>query len=109
MKRMPIKLTHKTYRESLQNNQDIIRQSLELATDSHDDGRLNSTLDALKHREPNRQLAYALFRELEFSSLTREFADTMPLFAGLDGNNAQMLSTPKDVIRKLSNTREESG
>ena len=26
------KVTHKTYRESLQNNQDIIRQSLELAT-----------------------------------------------------------------------------
>ena len=36
-----------------------------------------------KHNEPNRQLAYALFRELEFTSLTREFADSAPLFDGL--------------------------
>jgi DNA polymerase-1 len=77
------KVTHKTYRESLQNNQEIIRQSLELAT-IHTTMPIELDLDALKHREPNRELAYKLFRELEFSSLTREFADTMPLFASLD-------------------------
>ncbi|MGI8639356.1 MAG: DNA polymerase I [Pyrinomonadaceae bacterium] len=76
------KVTHKTYRESLLNNQDLIRQSLELATvDTKVPIELD--LDALKHNAPNRPLAYALFRELEFTALTREFADSAPLFDGI--------------------------
>ena len=78
-------VTHKTYRESLQNNQDIIRQSVELAT-VHCAVPVELDLEQLKMREPNRQLAYQLFRELEFTSLTREFADSMPLFEGLDNS-----------------------
>ena len=65
------KVTHKTYRESLQNNQDIIRQSLELAT-IHMGVEIELDLDALKHREPNRQLAYALFREMARARLCRD-------------------------------------
>ncbi len=76
-------VTHKSYRESLQNNQDIIRQSIELAT-VHTTMDIELDLDALKHNQPNRQLAYALFRELEFTTLTREFADSAPLFDGLE-------------------------
>lgn len=76
-------LTHKTYRESLLNNQDIIRQSLELAT-IHTTMPIELDLDLLKRREPDRKLAYALFRELEFTTLTREFADSAPLFDGLE-------------------------
>ncbi len=87
-------LTHKTYRESLQNNQDIIRQSVELAT-VHTTMDIELDLDLLKHREPNRELAYALFRELEFSSLTREFADSMPLFAGLDGASTPLVQAER--------------
>ncbi len=64
---------HKTYRESLQNNVDIIRQSLELAT-IHTSVPIELDLDALRWQEPNRELAYKLFKELEFASLTREFA-----------------------------------
>lgn len=75
-------VTHKTYRESLQNNQDLIRQSLELAT-IHKEVPVELDLKALKHNEPNRPLAYALFRELEFTTLTREFADSAPLFDGV--------------------------
>lgn len=97
------KVTHKTYRESLQNNQEIIRQSLELAT-IHTTMDIELDLDKLKHREPNRQLAYALFRELEFTALTREFADTMPLFAGLD-EGAPKLETSRNY--KLIQTRED--
>lgn len=41
-------------------------------------------LGTLKHTEPNRQLAYALFRELEFNTLMREFADSTPLFTAAD-------------------------
>lgn len=96
------KVTHKTYRESLQNNQEIIRQSLELAT-IHTTMDIELDLDKLKHREPNRQLAYALFRELEFTALTREFADTMPLFAGLD--DGQKLEASRNY--KLVQTRED--
>jgi len=67
------KITHKTYRESLQNNQDIIKQSLELAT-IHCEVPVSLDLDALKHSEPDRAKAYELFRELEFKALTNEFA-----------------------------------
>lgn len=76
-------ITHKTYRESLKNNQDIIRQSMELAT-IHTSMDLELDLDLLKRGEPNRKLAYALFRELEFTALTREFADSAPLFDSLE-------------------------
>jgi len=69
------KITHKTYRESLQNNQDIIKQSLELAT-IHCAVPVKLDLKDLEHCQPDRQKAYELFRELEFTSLTREFADS---------------------------------
>ncbi|HEY8561665.1 MAG TPA: DNA polymerase I [Pyrinomonadaceae bacterium] len=88
-------VTHKTYRESLQNNQDIIRQSVELAT-VHCAVPIELDLDALKMREPDRKLAYKLFRELEFTSLTREFADSTPLFDGLsDDDNAPLVRQPR--------------
>ncbi|MEJ7624518.1 MAG: DNA polymerase I [Pyrinomonadaceae bacterium] len=72
-------VTHKTYRESLKNNQDIIKQSLELAT-IHCEVPVTLDLDALKHCEPDRKLGYELFRELEFTALTREFSDAQGLF-----------------------------
>ncbi len=80
------KITHKTYRESLQNNQDIIKQSLELAT-IHTTVPIKLDLKELEHREPDRAKAYELFRELEFTSLTKEFAGqavaaAMPSFTG---------------------------
>ena len=65
---------HKTYRESLRDNADLIRQSRELARIKLDlDVDLN--LDEIKARPPDRAAAYELFRELEFANLTREFAD----------------------------------
>ncbi|HEX8178823.1 MAG TPA: DNA polymerase I [Pyrinomonadaceae bacterium] len=65
---------HKTYRESLRDNADLIRQSRELAT-IRTDVNIALDLDQLRARAPDRAAAYALFRELEFQSLTREFAD----------------------------------
>ncbi|HEV2834857.1 MAG TPA: DNA polymerase I [Pyrinomonadaceae bacterium] len=65
---------HKTYRESLRDNADLIRQSRELA-------RIRTDLDVplelnkIKARPPDRAAAYELFHELEFSILTREYAD----------------------------------
>jgi DNA polymerase-1 len=67
-------VTHKTYRESLQNNQELIRQSLELAT-IHCEVPVTLDLDDLTHCDPDRKKAYEIFRELEFRALTNEFAD----------------------------------
>ena len=65
---------HKTYRESLRDNAELIRQSRELARIKCDlDVELD--LEELKARPPDRAAAYELFRELEFQALTREFAD----------------------------------
>ncbi|HEX8069844.1 MAG TPA: DNA polymerase I [Pyrinomonadaceae bacterium] len=65
---------HKTYRESLRANADLIRQSRELAT-IKTDVNITLDLDQLRARPPDRAAAYQLFRELEFQLLTREFAD----------------------------------
>jgi len=67
-------VTHKTYRESLQNNREIIEQSLELAT-IHCEVPIDFDLNSLAHRLPDREKAYELFRELEFKSLINEFSD----------------------------------
>ena len=65
---------HKTYRESLQNNADLIRQSRELAR-IRLDLEIDLDLDQVKARPPDRAATYELFKELEFAALTREFAD----------------------------------
>ncbi len=65
---------HKTYRESLRNNAELIRQSRELAR-IRTDVDVHLDLDQLERRPPDRAAAYELFRELEFTALTNEFAD----------------------------------
>ena len=65
---------HKTYRESLRDNADLIRQSRELAR-IRTDLDVPLELDKIKTRPPDRAAAYELFHELEFSVLTREYAD----------------------------------
>ncbi len=74
---------HKTYRESLRDNAPLIRQSLELAT-IKTDVNIKLDLDQLRARTPDRLAAYKLFRELEFQSLTREFADAAAGLAGAE-------------------------
>lgn len=92
------KVSHKTYRESLQNNQEIIRQSLELAT-VHCEVPIELDLEALTFREPDRAKAYELFRELEFNTLTKEFSDAATLF-DMHGDGAAERTTQKySVVR----------
>jgi len=67
-------IQRKAYRESLKNNVEIIRQSQELAR-IHTDMPIKLDLDSLIYEHPDRRAAYELFSELEFSQLTREFAD----------------------------------
>jgi DNA polymerase I len=92
------KVTHKTYRESLLNNQEIIKQSLELAT-VHCEVPVELDLDQLKFREPNRGDAYILFRELEFNSLTKEFADSAPLFDSLPPGGGERIEQKYSLVR----------
>ncbi|HUR98660.1 MAG TPA: 5'-3' exonuclease H3TH domain-containing protein, partial [Pyrinomonadaceae bacterium] len=97
------KVTHKTYRESLLNNQDIIKQSLELAT-IHCEVPIELDLDLIKAREPDREAAYNLFRELEFNSLIREFADSATLFESVDGSGPAAAAEQKYSV---INNRED--
>src|SRR6266576_4224830 len=67
-------IKHKSYRESLRSNAELIRKSRELAQIKTElDLRLD--LNQLERRPPDRAAAYELFRELEFTNLTNEFAD----------------------------------
>ncbi len=93
---------NKKYRESLKNHQDLIRQSLHLAKiDTSVPIELN--LDELKLREPNRKLAYELFSELEFSALTKEFADaaTVSVESEQDYKIIQNSEDLEGLIRQL--------
>ena len=67
-------IKNKRYRESLRDNAELIRKSRELAQIKTD---LDIELDlhALEAKPPDRAAAYDLFRELEFTNLTQEFAD----------------------------------
>ena len=92
-------ITHKTQRESLLNNRDQVLQSLELAT-IHCEVPVKLDLKELEHCEPDRQKAYALFRELEFTALTKEFAGqaaaatAMPSFSGPPSSGGLFDSQP---------------
>jgi DNA polymerase I len=65
---------HKRYRESLRDNAELIRKSRELAR-IRTDVEVELKLDEIRTRPPDRAAAYELFHELEFSNLTREYAD----------------------------------
>lgn len=91
------KISHKTYRESLQNNEDLVRQSIELAT-VYTEVPVDLELDKLILENPDRALAYELFRDLEFNTLTREFADSAPLFVDSDGDSDEGLERRYEIV-----------
>jgi DNA polymerase-1 len=63
----------KTYRESLRDNAELIRLSRELAR-IKTDCPIELDLDRVRLEEPDATAAYALFSELEFGTLAREYA-----------------------------------
>ncbi|HEV8485485.1 MAG TPA: DNA polymerase I [Blastocatellia bacterium] len=67
-------ISRKTYRESLKNNVDMIRQSRDLVTIKCD-MPIKLDLNGLIYEAPDRHAAYELFSELEFAALKKEFAD----------------------------------
>jgi DNA polymerase I len=89
---------HKTYRESLRDNADLIRQSRELARIKVDlDVPLD--LEAIKAKPPDRSAAYELFRELEFAALTREYADAAEVRPATaeSARNYRLVQTKSDL------------
>jgi DNA polymerase I len=68
-------IKNKRYRESLRDNADLIRKSRELAEIKCDIEGVTLDLDQLEVKPPDRAAAYELFRELEFTNLSNEFAD----------------------------------
>src|SRR5215204_2575605 len=89
---------HKTYRESLRDNVDLIRQSRELARIQLDlDVPLN--LDLIKSRPPDRSAAYQLFHELEFAALSRDYADAAEVkpVASTTERNYKVIQTKSDL------------
>jgi len=69
----PGRISKKSHRESLAQNADRVLMSRELAT-IRQDLPIDLDLAALERSEPDREAAYALFSELEFHSLMREFS-----------------------------------
>ena len=95
---------HKTYRESLRDNADIIRQSRELAR-IKSDLDIELDLDLIKSRPPDRAAAYELFRELEFANLTREFADAATQITPASTSHLQYsLVRSRDELERLTKT-----
>ncbi|PYS21339.1 MAG: DNA polymerase I [Acidobacteria bacterium] len=68
-------IKNKRYRESLRDNAELIRKSRELAEIKCDIESVMLDLEKLQARPPDRLAAYELFKELEFTNLTNEFAD----------------------------------
>lgn len=65
-------IKRKTYRESLQNFEEQIRQSRELVT-IHDDLPLDLELEQMELSEPDREAVTRLFTDLDFVSLLEDF------------------------------------
>jgi len=79
----------KSYRESLQNNRDLIMLSRDLLR-IHDDLPLELDLDSLRLSDPDKKTAHQLFSELGFTSLLQEY---LP---------ADEKTNPKIIVRSIS-------
>ena len=91
---------HKTYRESLHNNVELIRKSRELAQ-IRTDVDVQLDLVQLKAQPPDRAAAYELFRELEFTALTNEFADGAAATASVASERKYSVVRNKVELDKL--------
>jgi DNA polymerase-1 len=95
----------KTYRESLRDHAEQIRMSRELARlDVNVPVELD--LKTLIYEEPDRQLAYALFSELEFGQLTREFADGATASSQTTAKSTEQTATQYSQIQTIEDLRK---
>ena len=96
----------KTYRESLQNNRDMVLLSKELVT-IHTDVPVEFDPAKMQAQPPDAEAARALFTELEFNTLTREFL-TESVELGetdyRDAASAKEVEALLEELRKAHNT-----
>jgi DNA polymerase I len=94
----------KTYRESLQNNRDMVLLSKELVT-IHTDVPLDFEPATMQAQPPDAEAARALFTELEFNTLTREFLTESVELGETDYRDA---ASPKDIEALLKGVRNDA-
>jgi len=88
-------IKNKRYRESLRDNADLIRKSRELA-EIKTDIAIDLNLAELETRPPDRVAAYELFKELEFTNLSNEFADAAKPLVTTE-RNYSVVTTPREL------------
>ncbi len=93
----------KTYRESLQNNRDMVLLSKELVT-IHTDVPVEFDPAKMQAQAPDTEAARALFTELEFNTLTREFLTESVELGKTDYREAK---TGKDIESLLKQVSKE--
>src|SRR5437763_5071737 len=96
-------IKNKRYRESLRDNADLIRTSRELAK-IKTDVSIDLDLEALQSKPPDRAAAYELFKELEFTNLTTEFADAAKVTVSSVERNYSIVGNQRELdslIEKL--------
>jgi len=95
----------KTYRESLQNNRDMVLLSKELVT-IHTDVPVDFEPTKMLAQPPDPEAARALFTELEFNTLTREFLSEGAELGDTDYRDA---ASAADVEAVLTAVRKKPG
>jgi DNA polymerase I len=90
----------KAYREGLERNEDRARLSKQLVT-LRTDAPLTLDIEALRREEPDLPAAHALFKELEFLALAREYA---PIVSRAKGEH-RLLARLEDVESVVTEAR----
>jgi DNA polymerase-1 len=91
----------KTYRESLQQNKDVILESKKLVT-IQTDAPLELNIEDLRAQEPDYESTRDLYNELEFTTLLKE------VVREVDATSTQYreASAPEELVSYLNDTRE---
>jgi DNA polymerase-1 len=87
----------KTYRESLQNNRDVILKSKQLVT-IQTDVAVEFEPEAMRAQEPDAAAARVLFTELEFSTLVQDFLRESVELGDTDYRDAQSAAEVEAVV-----------
>ncbi len=93
-------IERKTYRESLQNNHDVVIASKQLAT-IKTDVAVDFDPEAMRAQEPDPAAARALFTELEFTTLVQDFIAESVDLGETDYRQAQSAVDVEAVLASL--------
>jgi DNA polymerase-1 len=92
-------IERKTYRESLQNNRDVVLLSKELAS-IKTDVAVDFDPEAMRAHEPDAAAAWALFTELEFTTLVQDFLNQSVELGETDYREARSAADVEAVLAR---------